>query len=554
MRQVVILGSGLPGSILATVLKRSGLDVLLLEEKSHPRFAIGESTVPQTSAMLRVLALKHDLPELLDLASYPGTLRISRTSGVKRNIGYVYHEEGRPAALERCLQSVLPDLPHGPDCHWYRPDVDHYMARTAVRYGVELREHTRVTAYEREDRAVRLELNGNETLRARFVVDCTGFRSLFARGEGLLPDDPGLATNTRSIFTHARDVPAFDRVLPVGSELPRMWCQGTVHHLFDGGWFWVIPFNNTDLAENSLCSVGLTLDCNRYPAQGLSAEEELRSFLARFPSVAEHLAGATPVRPWISTGRLQHRATRTVGDRFCLLGNAAGFVDPLYARAMGVTLEAVDVAAECIVDGFAAGDLGAERLAPLDALQQSGTRYTDELVSMSYRALRDFRLWNAAFRVWITGTTLGGMRIVRQLNKYDQTGDPSYLRVNPPELPYPGFLCPDLEEYYRVFAASKRLIERAADEPGTEDACFADVCRLIERGGFLPGAFQIGDPAARCPSEYRLRDYLRILRWGKKRAPEFIRRAYFDYGPSTFVRNVIRARHTKRLVRLTQPV
>ena len=120
MYQVAIIGSGITGTILGTILQKSGFKTLILEEKSHPRFAIGESTVPQTPAMLRVLGLKYGILEITNLSTYNGTLAFSRTCGVKRNIGYVYHDEGQAASINRCLQSLLPDLPHGSDCHWFR--------------------------------------------------------------------------------------------------------------------------------------------------------------------------------------------------------------------------------------------------------------------------------------------------------------------------------------------------------------------------------------------------------------------------------------------------
>jgi FADH2 O2-dependent halogenase len=51
-------------------------------------------------------------------------------------------------------------------------------------------------------------------------------------------------------------------------ELPgmkHMWHDGTLHHIFDGGWFWIIPFDNHKKSQNSLCSIGLMLDCRKYP-------------------------------------------------------------------------------------------------------------------------------------------------------------------------------------------------------------------------------------------------------------------------------------------------
>src|SRR5690348_8349305 len=64
---VVILGSGLAGSVTGSILARHGATVALVDAAAHPRFAIGESTTPHMIEWLRVLALWFDVPELADM-------------------------------------------------------------------------------------------------------------------------------------------------------------------------------------------------------------------------------------------------------------------------------------------------------------------------------------------------------------------------------------------------------------------------------------------------------------------------------------------------------
>ena len=61
---VAILGNGLSGSMLATILGKKGVSVVLIDADQHPRFAVGESTIPHTSLLISLLAEKYDLPEL----------------------------------------------------------------------------------------------------------------------------------------------------------------------------------------------------------------------------------------------------------------------------------------------------------------------------------------------------------------------------------------------------------------------------------------------------------------------------------------------------------
>ena len=62
---VIVLGSGLAGSVLASCLARNGAEVLILDTDTHPRFAIGESTIPYTSMMMRLVSERYDVPEII---------------------------------------------------------------------------------------------------------------------------------------------------------------------------------------------------------------------------------------------------------------------------------------------------------------------------------------------------------------------------------------------------------------------------------------------------------------------------------------------------------
>ncbi|HAJ38411.1 MAG TPA: NAD(P)/FAD-dependent oxidoreductase, partial [Chloroflexi bacterium] len=61
---VAIVGSGIGGSTLATVLARQGMKVVVFEAGAHPRFTIGESMILETSEVMRALAEYYDVPEM----------------------------------------------------------------------------------------------------------------------------------------------------------------------------------------------------------------------------------------------------------------------------------------------------------------------------------------------------------------------------------------------------------------------------------------------------------------------------------------------------------
>ena len=332
---VAILGSGMAGGILGLLLARHGAKVLILDKGRHPRFAVGESTVPHTSSMLRLTAARYDVPELAHIASLQGLRKhVGSSCGIKRHFGFVHHEEGREPRTGAANQTLIPELAHGPESHLFRQDVDAYLVHMAIRRGATVLQGRGMAGFEIGDRGVRLEDDRGTTHRARYLVDACGFASPLARELGLRSDPNPLRTHSRTLFTHMIDVPTYESSLGADDGMPRRWSQGTLHHFFEGGWLWVIPFDNHGGSTNPLCSVGLTLDPRLYPRGSEGPEEEFAAFLERFPAVRRQLRDARPVRDWVATGRLQYTSSRSVGDRYCLMSHSAGFIDALFSRGL----------------------------------------------------------------------------------------------------------------------------------------------------------------------------------------------------------------------------
>ncbi|WP_029393796.1 NAD(P)/FAD-dependent oxidoreductase, partial [Streptomyces sp. TOR3209] len=175
---VAIVGGGIGGTMLGTVLARHGVRVLLLEGSGHPRFAIGESTVPETTFGLRVLARRYDVPELEHLATNAALRRhVSSNCGVKRNFSFVHHREGEPTRPDECTQYPTWGPPLGPDSHYFRQDVDAYLFHVAVSYGVTAYTHTMVDDVKFEEDGATLVTRDRGSFRASYVVDAGGMRA-----------------------------------------------------------------------------------------------------------------------------------------------------------------------------------------------------------------------------------------------------------------------------------------------------------------------------------------------------------------------------------------
>jgi FADH2 O2-dependent halogenase len=214
-------------------------------------------------------------------------------------------------------------------------------------------------------------------------------------------------------------VPDFHTVAATQAEygLPFGVAEGTLHHVFEGGWLWVIPFNNHPRATNPLCSVGLMLDPRVHPSQpDLTPEEEFRTFIARYPDIERHFAHARAVRPWTRTGRIQYASKRVVGDRFALLGHAAGFIDPLFSKGLYVSMMSTCLLAHLLLNARETGDYSAAAFEPLETLTQAYIRSNDRLIAHSYKAFGDYRLWSVYAVLWLVGAytelvKLGSVRV-----------------------------------------------------------------------------------------------------------------------------------------------
>jgi len=310
---VAILGSGISGSSLAAILARHGLRVVILEAGEHPRFSIGESMILETSETLRAMAEFYDVPELRFYSSEAFLPEIGMSHGVKRHFSYLHHAEARVHDPRHCLQAVIPREPYGHELHLYRQDSDYQFATIAVQYGATLRQRTRVEKIEISENGVEIVTRAGAIIRVDYVVDAGRFGSVLAKQFSLRHQQ--LETHSRGLYTHMVGVPCFNDVGPSRRDygIPFPLCQGTLHHVFEGGWLWLIPFDNHPRSTNPRCSVGLMLDPRIHPENpNRSPEEEFFAFVARFPSIAAQFRGARAVLPWSRSKRIQASSHETM--------------------------------------------------------------------------------------------------------------------------------------------------------------------------------------------------------------------------------------------------
>ncbi len=530
---VAILGAGIGGTMLAAILARQGKSVLVLEKGSHPRFAVGEALLPQSTLWMWIMAQRFDVPEIQHLTRTSSIHEhVGPTCGIKRALGFLYHEEGQRQDPKKSNLLIAPSTPLTNESHLFRQDVDLYMLNAAIRYGAVYRDHTDVAEFDVDDDGVRLRTATGEELSARFLVDGAGFRSPLAERFGLRETPTPLETQSRSIFTHMEGIKCYDDCLLPGEspELSAGWSEGTLHHVFEGGWFWMIPFDNVAGSTNHLCSVGLTLNMKRHPDTGMPAEEEFFHFVNKYPSIAQQFVGATAARPWVKTGRLQYSATGGAGDRYFLMAHAHGFIDALYSRGMITTFEVLSALAGPLLAALDEDKFSRDRFAYAEKLQHAMLRQSDRVVNNSYRSFPDFQLWNAWLRVWLVAEIFGDLRLFSVCVKYLETQDKSVFDMLEAD-PLIGCSAPGEDEITDlVNFADDILIRHERGEIDAETGAKA-ILASLGSAACMPPVYRWGD-AEDLHLDYLPEKLAATIGWGMTQAPQSIRDRMFMFNPA----------------------
>lgn len=400
---VVVVGSGIAGSALALVLRRAGLSTLVLERKSHPRFVIGESTLPTTTFLLNQLAADYGVPELAEIAHYLGLRERGCAAWPKQGFWYGLHHEERPLEPRHEHMFETLTLPNGPDVHMLRADADAFLVSRFAAYDVAYEDNTELVDFAATPTGATVRVRGprgERTIDCRLVVDATGHASFFAKRFGLRDEPARMHTNTRTIFGHFADVPPLDELYGGCNSAFRFRRDATtMHHCFRGGWTWVIPF------DNGITSVGFQFDRRIHPLdERITPEEELARLLDRHPSMKAHLGKMRPVRPIIRTDRVQFTSRTILGDRFVLTPHAAGFIEPLFSTGILLTASFISRFVPAVQRAKQTGDWSTEQFRPIERAFFAEVEQIDWLVNGMIQSFRNYELFKQYWRNWIIGT------------------------------------------------------------------------------------------------------------------------------------------------------
>jgi len=167
--------------------------------------------------------------------------------------------------------------------------------------------------------------------------------------------------------------------------------DAAVHHVFDGGWIWVLRFNNGITSAGASLTASLANEIRAH--EGAAA---WRRLLEKLPTLRAHFARATPITKVFHYKQLAFRAPRAGGKLWAMLPSAAGFVDPLFSTGFVLTLLGVFRLGTL----FESDALDEEALANYENATFAELDQAGELVTAAIRNFTDFPKFAEVARIY----------------------------------------------------------------------------------------------------------------------------------------------------------
>ena len=360
---VVVIGGGPAGATTAAILAEAGRRVLVVERSKFPRFHIGESLMPETYWVFKRLGV---LPKLRD-SDFVKKYSVQFVTATGKESQPFFFDERDPRECSQTWQ-----VP--------RDRFDQMMLDNARERGAAVWEEANVndvllepTPDDDLPRAtgVVVTRKGGQPQRvtAKVVVDATGMNALLSRKLNIRRTDPQL--RKASLFAHykgARRDPGKNG----GATLVLSTQE-------NDGWFWYIPL------PNDITSVGVVGELDRLMSdKSRTPEQKLEDEIAKCPGLADRMPGSERVGPVHVVSDFSYRATRCAGERWVLVGDAFGFLDPMYSSGVFLALKSGEMAADAINEAFDKNDFSAVQLSKWGGELSDGMTVVRKLVYAFY--------------------------------------------------------------------------------------------------------------------------------------------------------------------------
>jgi flavin-dependent dehydrogenase len=355
---VIVIGGGPAGSSIASILVREGRKVILFEKEQFPRHHIGESLMTDTYWTFKRMGFLEKLKESPFVRKY--SVQFANTAGKESRPFYFFEANHHESAVTWQVTRAV---------------FDQMLIEHAHEQGAVVHQRTPVKQVLFDgDRArgveVQMEDGSLQKFYSQVVVDATGQSAILSNKFRWRMRDPKLKKAV--LYSHFKGAQREPDVNG-GATLVLRTATGS------NGWFWYIPL------ENDITSVGIVADPEYLvKGRGQDLAKIFDEEIEKCEACRRRVAGATRVEKIYSIIDYSYRSKKCAGNGFMLIGDAYGFLDPIYSSGVLLALKMAELAADAIHDAFEHQDFSAERLGQFQPKLDKGIESMRKLVYAFY--------------------------------------------------------------------------------------------------------------------------------------------------------------------------
>jgi geranylgeranyl reductase family protein len=355
---VIVMGGGPAGSSAASMLAREGRSVVLFEKEIFPRHHIGESLMTDTYWTFKRMGFLEKLKESPFTRKF--SVQFANQAGRESRPFYFFEANHHESAVTwQVTRSVFDKML-----------IDHASEQGATVYqGVPIKQvlfdGNRATGIE-----VRMNDGQTKQFTAKVIVDATGQSAVLSNKFRWRVRDQKLKKAVLySYFKNAHREPDLNG----GATLVLRTGAGS------NGWFWYIPL------EDNITSVGIVADPDYLVKdRGQDLAKIFNEEIEKCESCRRRLANAERTDKIYSIIDYSYRSRNFAGDGFILIGDAYGFLDPIYSSGVLLALKMAELATDAIHDAFKTNDFSGGRLGQFQAKLDTGIESMRKLVHAFY--------------------------------------------------------------------------------------------------------------------------------------------------------------------------